>query len=163
MPIFSAVVLAILFYLVSDKVVELSDTESLNVFSSNLLTHRVEELSKASTGIDISNYNLLMKLFTFWFRPLFFDGGGVVGFISSFENVFYIYMFYSICKEGSGHWDDWNGWFRICMFIFLFGSLILAQITGNLGIAMRQKAQLMPFFFILFCKAQSIKYHYETE
>ena len=40
---------------------------------------------------------------------------------------------------------------------FLFGSFILAQVSGNLGIAMRQKAQVMPFFFIIFCKAMSYR------
>lgn len=45
------------------------------------------------------------------------------------------------------NWSKINGWFRICFFIFLFGSFILAQVTGNLGIAIRQKAQLMPFLF----------------
>ncbi len=154
---------AVLFYVVSDKVVEVSETESLNVFSSNTFTHRVQELSKADSGVDISNYNIIMKLFTFWFRPLFIDSPGLIGFISSFENLFYIFMLYSIIKESIGHWNEWNGWFRICLFIFLFGSLILAQITGNLGIAMRQKAQLMPFFFILYCKSLTFREKYDDD
>jgi hypothetical protein len=62
-------------------------------------------------------------------------------------------MFWTVIKKGFFYWRDWNGWFRICLFFFLFGSFALAQVTGNLGIAMRQKAQLMPFFFIIFCKA----------
>ena len=47
-------------------------------------------------------------------------------------------------------------YFKISLFAFLLGSVILAQITGNLGIALRQKAQLMPFFFILYLKALSL-------
>jgi hypothetical protein len=37
------------------------------------------------------------------------------------------------------------------------GSIALAQIAGNLGITMRQKAQIMPLFFILYCKAMSYR------
>jgi hypothetical protein len=104
-----------------------------------------------------------MKMFTFWFRPLFFDGMGALGIIVSFENLLYIYMFVMVIKEGILSWGQWNGWFRICLFIFLFGSFALAQVTGNLGIAMRQKAQFMPFFFILYCKAVSISPYFRNK
>ena len=154
---FIFIIAAVLFYLVSDKVVESTQTESLNLFTSSNLNQRAQALSSASSGVDISNYNLFFKLFTFWFRPLFVDSGGFIGFVSSFENAFYIYMLFVILQQSVRKWNEWNGWFRICLFIFLFGSVILCQITGNLGIAMRQKAQLMPFFFILFCKAVALK------
>ena len=142
-------------YLISDTVVEFAETDSLNlnVLSSEALSHRVEELSRAGSGVDIQNYNIFMKLFTFWFRPLFFDGVSAVGLIASVENLFCLYMAFVIIKEGITNWRNWNGWFRICFFFFLLGSFILAQVSGNLGIAMRQKTQIMPFFFIIFCKA----------
>jgi hypothetical protein len=53
--------------------------------------------------------------------------------------------------------------FASVLFFFLFASFALAQVTGNLGIAMRQKAQLMPFFFIIFCKATTYKGSYYEE
>ena len=142
-------------YFISDSVVEFTETDSLNlnVVSSEALMHRVEELSRAGSGVDLQNYNIFMKLFTFWFRPLFFDGISAVGIIASFENLFCLYMAFVIIKEGITNWKNWNGWFRICFFFFLLGSFILAQVSGNLGIAMRQKTQIMPFFFIIFCKA----------
>jgi hypothetical protein len=43
------------------------------------------------------------------------------------------------------------------LFSFLFGSIALAQVMANMGIAMRQKAQLMPMFFILYCRVMSLK------
>jgi hypothetical protein len=113
--------------------------------------------------VNIAEYGLFMKMFTFWFRPLFFDGPGALGLIVSFENLLYIYMFFVIIKEGLFSWRQWNGWIRICLFIFLFGSFALAQVTGNLGIAMRQKAQLMPFFFIIFCKVVSYKPYFSRK
>ena len=153
------VVAAVVFFYSSDAVMEFTDTESLDIFSSSNLSHRASELSKSTSGVDIQSYGLFMKLFTFWFRPLFVDGQGAVGILVSFENLLCLYMFYVVIKKGIVYWSNWNGWFRICLFFFLFGSLALAQVTGNLGIAMRQKAQLMPFFFIIFCKATMYKDH----
>ncbi|MEO6670573.1 MAG: hypothetical protein ABIN36_13905 [Ferruginibacter sp.] len=153
------IVAGLIFFYISDTVFKFTETESLDILSSTTLSHRASELSKSSSGIDIQNYNLFMKMFTFWFRPLFFDGQGGLGILVSFENLLYIYMFFVVIKKGILYWRDWNGWFRLCLFFFLFASFALAQVTGNLGIAMRQKAQLMPFFFIIFCKASSYKDH----
>lgn len=147
----------IVFLYISDDVLKFADTENLDILSSSTLSHRASELSKSHSGVDIENYGLFMKMFTFWFRPLFVDGQGIMGILISFENLLYLYMFFVVIKKGIFYWGDWNGWFRICLFFFLFGSFALAQVTGNLGIAMRQKAQLMPFFFLIFCKASTYK------
>ena len=56
------------------------------------LSHRARELSKATSGIDISNYGLGLQLFTFIYRPLFFDAPGILGLIVSVENVFYLFI-----------------------------------------------------------------------
>ena len=144
-----------LFFYLSEDVLKFTNAESLDVFSSNNIGHRAVELSKANSGVDISNYNLALKLFTFWFRPLFVDANGVFGILVSFENLFYLYLFGYVIKNIFFTWSKLNGWFRISMLIFILGSIILAQITGNLGLAIRQKAQLMPFFFIVYCKLLS--------
>ncbi len=156
-------VAAAVFFYISDDVLKFADTDSLDILSSDSLSHRASELSKSTTGINIQDYGLFMKMFTFWFRPLFFDGLGAMGIIVSFENLLYIYMFVIVIKEALFTWSDWNGWFRICLLAFLFGSFALAQVTGNLGIAMRQKAQFMPFFFIVYCKAVSYRYYFSKK
>ena len=150
------IVSVFLFINLSGSVLKFTDTDTLDITSSTTLSHRTSELSKASSGIEIGNYNLVYKIFTFWFRPLFFDGLGVLGFLASFENLFCLIMAIQIIKWLFKSWSGWNGYFKISLFAFLLGSVILAQITGNLGIALRQKAQLMPFFFILYCKALSL-------
>lgn len=147
----------ITFIYLSDIVLKFANTDSFDITSSVSLNHRAEELSKSDTGYNIQEYGIFMKMFTFWFRPLFIDGQGVFGIIASFENLIYFIMFFSLVRYGIIAWRTWNGWFRICFFIFILGSFILAQVTGNLGIAMRQKAQFMPFFFILYCKALSFR------
>ena len=145
------------FIYISDDVLKFTDVDSFDVTNSETIMHRATELGKSSSGVNIQEYGIAMKMFTFWFRPLFFDGQGLFGFIVSFENLLYLYMFFIFIKEGFLTWNKWNGWFRICLFIFFLGSFILAQVSGNLGIAMRQKAQFMPFFFILYCKAISYR------
>jgi hypothetical protein len=150
------VIASVLFVYVSGDVLKFTDTDSLDITSSSSLSHRTSELTKASSGIDINNYNFFFKMFTFWFRPLFFDGLGALGILASFENLICLLMAGAIIKGAVKSWSGWNGLFRILLFVFLLGSFILSQVTGNLGIALRQKAQLMPFFFILYCKAISI-------
>ena len=147
----------VVFIYISDDVLKFADVDSFDVTNSETIMHRATELGKSSSGVNIQEYGIAMKMFTFWFRPLFIDGQGVFGFIVSFENLLYLYMFFIFIKEGFLTWNKWNGWFRICLFIFFLGSFILAQVSGNLGIAMRQKAQFMPFFFILYCKAISYR------
>ncbi|MEY4702883.1 MAG: hypothetical protein RIR96_780 [Bacteroidota bacterium] len=152
------VIATVLFVYVSGDVLKFTDTESLDITSSSSLSHRTMELTKASSGIDINNYNFFFKMFTFWFRPLFFDGLGALGILASFENLICLIMAFAIIRGAVRRWSGWNGLFRIQLFIFLLGSFILSQVTGNLGIALRQKAQLMPFFFILYCKAISLPF-----
>jgi hypothetical protein len=131
--------------------------DDLNVFGSTKFQKRALSNTTATSGVDLGNYNQAQKLFTFWYRPLFVDAPGVLGLIVSFENALYILFTIAIIRYGIPNWKQWNGWFRISFFIFIFGSIALAQIAGNLGIAMRQKAQIMPLFFILYCKALSYK------
>jgi hypothetical protein len=137
--------------------VEFTGVEEGNL--NNFLSHRTRELTRsADSGVDISNYNQLQKLLTFWFRPLFVDAPGAFGYVVSFENLLYVFMLYQILTKGFSQALSMNGWFKSCLFIFLLGSIILAQVSGNLGIAMRQKAQLMPLFFIIFLKVKESEY-----
>lgn len=147
------------FFLISKEVAEFTSVEDFNVLNSEFIANRATELSKSGSGVNIQNYGFFMKMFTFWFRPLFFDGAGLMGIIVSFENMIYLFMFYIILRYGFTNWKHWNGYFKISIFIFLFASIALSQVTGNLGIAIRQKAQIMPFFFFIYFKALTYKYH----
>ncbi len=132
-------------------------SNSINIFDNQKLQKRAYENTKATTGVDINNYNQAQKLFTFWYRPLFVDAPGFLGIVVSFENFLYLLFTFQIIRYGLVNWKRWNGWFRISLFIFLFGSIALAQMAANLGLAMRQKAQIMPLFFIVYCKAMTYK------
>jgi hypothetical protein len=150
-----AVVLVTFFTV--DDMGKYTGRNDLDVTQSTKFQKRALSNTSATSGVNLANYNQAQKLFTFWYRPLFVDAPGLLGIIVSFENILYVFFTIGIIRYGIPNWKHWNGWFRISFFIFIFGSIALAQIAGNLGIAMRQKAQIMPLFFILYCKAMSYK------
>ncbi|MEM9679097.1 MAG: hypothetical protein AAF901_02135 [Bacteroidota bacterium] len=123
---------------------ELLLTDSFN------LTHRASELSKATSGVDITNYSLPVQLFTFLYRPLFFDAPGVLGLIVSFENVFLLMLtLYFIYKGGLKFLLTGDFLVKTAFLSFLTTSIALAQIAGNLGLAIRQKSQVMLLFLFV--------------
>lgn len=115
------------------------------------MTHRARELSKASSGVDITSYSLPFQVFTFLYRPLFVDAPGVLGLIVSIENVLYLAITLKLIMSFKG----WKFLFTAdfytkgALFSFLTVSIALAQISGNLGLAMRQKSQIMILFLFV--------------
>jgi len=155
---FILIVMALVaIYNLTDQVLEFTENDSLNILNSSSIAHKAQELSKSTSGVDLSDYNPVTKLLTFWYRPLFFDAPGIMGLLVSFENILLIIFSFSIVKVVILRWKYFNGWFLICGFIFLLGSFALAQVSGNLGIALRQKAQLMPLFYIIYAKCLEYK------
>ncbi len=154
---FLIIVAFIAIYNLTDKVLEFTDTDNLNILNSSSIAHKAQELSKSTSGVDLSDYNPVTKLLTFWYRPLFFDAPGLMGVLVSFENILLIVFSFTILKVIIPKWKYFNGWFLICGFTFLLGSFALAQVSGNLGIALRQKAQLMPLFYIVYAKCIEYK------
>ena len=143
------------FLLLSDNVVEQTGAESLNIFDSKRMTHRVRELGKGGSGVDIANYGQGFKLFTFLFRPLFIDSPGLLGLFSSAENAFLLFLAFRFVLFFPSFWIRANGFHKSAILIFFLAAISLAQISGNLGIAIRQKAQIMPLFFLFYAYAFS--------
>jgi hypothetical protein len=115
------------------------------------LTHRASELTKATSGVDITNYSLPMQVFTFLYRPLFFDAPGLLGWVVSVENVFYLLITLRLLTRFSGWKHIAFGGFlsKGAFFSFLSVAIALAQISGNLGLAIRQKSQVMILFLFV--------------
>ncbi|MGJ3236237.1 hypothetical protein [Marivirga sp.] len=114
------------------------------------MDRRAGELSKATSGLDITTMSLPEQVFTFLFRPLFFDAPGMLGIIVSFENVFLLLVTLVFIFKG-GIWYIIRGDFAVktAFFSFITVSIALAQISGNLGIAIRQKSQVMILFLFV--------------
>lgn len=149
----SAVILSFIY----NDILALTGLEDESVFDP-LISHRAKELSKATSGIDISNYSVFEKLFAFCFRPLFFDAPGALGFIVSFENLFYLILFANLFRPSCIRYlVASDAITKTCLLTFGGVAFALSQITGNLGLAMRQKSQvmiLMMFVILKFLESQ---------
>ncbi len=138
------------FYIYKDvlNLVGIDDEQFLT--ESFDLTHRAKELSKATSGIDINNYSLPEQLFAFLYRPLFFDAPGILGLIVSVENVFYLLITLRIFSfKGLNFIIKSDFLVKSAFLSFITVSIALAQISGNLGLAIRQKSQVMILFLFV--------------
>lgn len=132
-----------LLFFIYDDILKFTGLEDESMFDP-FISHRATELTKATSGIDITSYSIPEKLFAFWFRPLFFDAPGILGIIVSFENLFYLFFFGQLIRKGALRYLlASDAIVKTCLLTFLGISFALAQISGNLGLAMRQKSQVM--------------------
>jgi hypothetical protein len=142
------------FYFIKEDVLALTGINEEELFEeSTTLSHRAYELSKSGSGVDLSGYSLPMKVFTFWFRPLFIDAPGMLGIIVSFENIFYLIIFLKLFRWSFiDFFKQADHVVKASFLTFLGVSFALAQISGNLGIAMRQKSQVMILMMFVILK-----------
>lgn len=123
--------------------------------ASSFLEHRVGDLSRATSGVNLNNYNQVQKILSFLFRPLFVDAPNALGLFVSVENLFYVFIFIKTLS-GSFLRFLWNAhWIiKVAVLFFIGSTFALAQVSGNLGLAIRQKSQVMYlFFFVLLAYA----------
>jgi len=140
----------LIFLNIYQDVLEMTGLEENPLEESALLSHRAEELTKATSAVDIMSYNLPMKLFTFWFRPLFFDAPGILGLIVSVENLIYLLLIFTFIRADFIRYL-WQSDFlaKVAFLTFLGVSYPLAQLSGNMGLALRQKSMVMLLFFFV--------------
>ena len=101
----------------------------------------------------MNSLNPPLRLFTYMFRPLFFDANNIFGIISSIDNLILISIFsYPILriiflsKLKKLELKPFN------LFLLLYSSLtwfFLASTTSNLGIALRHKLMFLPALIIV--------------
>jgi hypothetical protein len=145
------VAVVILNYIYQD-ILSLTGLDDETLFEDNF-SERADRLTRATSGIDIANYSFPEKMFAFWFRPLFFDAPGFLGIIVSFENLFYLFIFgYLLQPKAIGYLFRADAITKTCLLTFLGVSVALAQISGNLGLAMRQKSQVMILMLFVILK-----------
>lgn len=122
-------------------------TESVEQFSDT----RVANLSTGRTGssVDISSYPLPLKVFTFLFRPLFFDIHNAMGVFASIENAILLLLILKILNLKTIKLLKQASYQVKGVFLFfLIGSVAFSTTMGNLGIMMRQKNMLVPGLLI---------------
>ena len=142
-----SVAVAILPTVMSFAKVEEASVESFEEFSEN----KADLLSRGSAGsrIDISSYPFPLKVFTFLYRPLFFDVNGLPALIASFENIILLILSYKALKNNPI--KTFRGApFAIkgLVYFLIVGTLALCQSLGNLGIMIRMRNMFLPGLLI---------------
>jgi hypothetical protein len=147
----AAVGIVLSFYLYSDVINYLGyDPENFIESFEDQNVHIARELQySAGSGVNMGGYSLPMKLFTFWFRPLFVDSPNVLGLAVSFENVLYLFLFLTLFrKDFLRYIVIAPAMVKMAGLVFVSVSISMTYMMSNLGIIIRQKSQIM--YFMLF-------------
>lgn len=139
-------------FIMSDQILAVANINEDDITGSfdQFATKRAVGLSNAGSGVDINNYPLPLKLFTFWFRPLFVDAPGALGIFVSFENLLYVLLALKLWdKDFIPFLKQSISLVKMSLVIFLSASIALSFVMANLGIAMRQKSTVMYFLFFV--------------
>jgi hypothetical protein len=135
--------------------------ENLNLETiSNYSDDKVSKLSRSHTGsrVDITNYSFPLKVFTFLFRPLFFDMNGFLALIASLENLILLIFTAKLLWLNPIKLFFKGNYFFKSMFIFLvLGAISFSLILGNLGIMLRQNNMFIPSLLFICLWAFSYK------
>lgn len=130
--------------------VEDASIESFNDFSEN----KSALLSRSNVGsrIDISSYPFPLKVFTFLFRPLFFDINGLPALVASFENLILLILTIKVFRNNPiNSFRKAPFIIKGLVFFLIIGTLAFSQSLGNLGIMIRMRNMFLPglLLFIL--------------
>jgi len=102
--------------------------------------------------LDVSGYSLPYKIFSFLFRPLFYDARSIIQLISSFENSLLIFLllnwFFRV--KVIQYYRSLSIDYKAMFIYFLIGSFVFGMTMYNLGLAARQKHMIVPIMMLLF-------------
>ena len=128
----------------------------IDVTSAESVTDFLSSYSRTTqgvTGSTAANYDsFLVRVFSLLFRPLFFDASGILGIIASFENLFLVYLVYTIVSRYRWTIALFKG-LLVIRFAVLFAialTLLLSLMYYNVGLGLRQKLMMMPAYFTVF-------------
>lgn len=150
-------------YLAQNSILGVANLEgSENVVQDfdQFASEQSQRLVTTDSGVDMSNYPLPFKFFTFWFRPLFIDSPSALGIFSSIENLIYLLLFLKIFNKRFLKFIFKAPYLvKTSFIIFVLSSFALTFVMSNLGIIMRQKSMVMYFgFFVIYYFLASEKY-----
>ena len=141
--VLGALLFLIPFFLKEIAVTNISDIEGKlqNSMNANL---------EGGAGVDMKDSNLIVKWFSYMFRPFIFEARDPMFLVSALENLVWLYIFFIIIKGLFFDKIKTNYILWSYIGIILACTLPLAYTLANFGISMRQKIMIFPFFLILF-------------
>lgn len=100
--------------------------------------------------VPMLDYNYCYKLFSFHFRPLFFDANNVSMMLASLENVVMFLLFVLALLVILRYYSQlvFPSWMKITFWFTLLVTIIYVERYANLGIFMRTKVMFQPFLLI---------------
>lgn len=106
-------------------------------------------MAEGAGTVDVGNMSFPMQVFTYLFRPLFFEAHNFSSLIASIDNViilvFFVFAFRNLWVK------KFSGPLYLCLWLYAILSLwILAATTTNMGISARQKWMCVPVLIFLF-------------
>lgn len=121
--------------------------ESFSEFSEA----KADLLSRSNVGsaVDISSYPFPLKVFSFLFRPFFFDINGIPAVLASFENLLLLLLTIKVLRNKPIATFRKAPYLIKGFVIFLIvGTLSFSQSLGNIGIMIRMRNMFLPGFII---------------
>ncbi len=148
--------LIIIFFAILGLVLSFQIFDYLKIDISSFFSEKIKWYSRYSNSkkegsfVDPLELNTIQKVFTYLYRPFFYDAKGIGQIIVSFENLFFIFLFlkfifvfnYKIFKKS----------FNLKLFMLYCTIFVLVNsfLIYNIGLVNRQKYMLLPLFLYAF-------------
>ena len=149
--VFASAILSMLLYMVFQlSNIRYWNWERISYFND----YSILSFRNSGTYVPMLDYNYFYKLFSFNFRPLFFDANTIWAFFASIENclILLIHGLALICIVKFYAKITFGQWMKIVFLFTFIASMLYVQRYANLGIFMRTKMMFQPFVLIaLFC------------
>lgn len=153
------------FFLAFDRVLVYLQIENLDLGSINEFANsKIDNLSRSHTesAVDIGDAPIPWKMFTFLYRPFFFDINGFLAILASFENAILLLLTFKLFSVNPIKvFIKADYIYKGLLFFFIIGVISFSLILGNLGIMLRQKNMFIPAFIYICLWAFS--HHYKTQ
>ncbi|PWA04024.1 hypothetical protein DB895_13025 [Flavobacterium psychrotolerans] len=112
--------------------------------------YSIESFRHSGSYVPMLEYSLPYQLFSFYFRPLFFDANSLFQHLASVENVFVfaihlLGILFALRDYKKIHYPQWV---KMVFLFTLICGLLYVQRYANLGIFMRTKMMFQPFTLI---------------
>jgi hypothetical protein len=105
--------------------------------------------SYSASAIDISNYPLPFKIFSFLYRPFFFDINSIPAVLASLENlVLLILTVHILINKPLQSFRNAPFVIQGMVYFLIIGTLAFSQTLGNIGIMIRMRNMFLPGLLI---------------
>ena len=114
--------------------------------------YSILSFKKSGSYVNMLDYNYFYKLFSFYFRPLFYDTHNFWMVLASIENsiLLVLFLFVSILICTFYKKIIFYDWMKIIFLFNVLGTIMYIERYANLGIFMRTKVMFEPFLLICF-------------